>query len=213
MCGCDKTQHKRFLTDLGFLGAFSKDILAWGPGALSTNARDIPAFDMSGYIPCDRVTSRPPDRRKQIGRISTPRRFEVAKKTVPPHLPYLAEQTAQGVRIQILFPLCELGGEVTVGYECNIHDPQSRHLTAEECALIAMMEAGPTDPEKASQLELPDKHKFFKFTSFYTETLLVQTPKAGIRVDISRDTVGKRILVEKGTKLEVHLMMMMLLLL
>jgi len=66
-----------------------------------------------------------------------------------------------------------------------------------------MMEAGPTDPEKASQLELPDKHKFF--TSFNAEPLLVQTPKAGIRVDISRDTVGKRTLVEKGTKLEVYL--------
>jgi hypothetical protein len=39
-----------------------------------------------------------------------------------------------------------------------------------------MMEAGPTDPEKASQLEVPDKHKFL--TNFYIETLLVQTLKA-----------------------------------
>jgi len=123
MCECDKTQRKRFLTDLGFLGAFSEDLLAWGPGALSTNARGNPTFDMSGYIPYDRATSsRPPDRRKQIGRISTPRRFEVAKRTFSPHLLDLAEQTAHGVRIQIFFPLRALGGEVTVGYECYIHD-------------------------------------------------------------------------------------------
>jgi len=107
------------------------------------------------------------------------------------------------VRIQILFPLRELGGEVTVGYECDIHDPQSRHLTAEECAHRGVMETGPTDPEKASQLEVPDKHTFF--TNFYIETLLVQAPKAGTQFDISRDTVGKLVLVEKGTKLEVHL--------
>jgi len=72
MGGCDKTQHKGFLTDLGFLGAFSEDILAWGPGGLSTNARGNPAFDMSSYIPCDRVKSRPPNRRKKIGRIAPP---------------------------------------------------------------------------------------------------------------------------------------------
>jgi hypothetical protein len=103
MYRCDKTQHKGFLTDLEFLGAFSVDVLAWGPGALSTNARGNPAFDMSAYIPCDQATSMPPDRMKRMGRISTPQRFEVAEKTVPPHLPHLVEQTAQGVRIQILF--------------------------------------------------------------------------------------------------------------
>jgi len=61
----------------------------------------------------------------------------------------------------------------------------------------------PHRPEKASQLEVPDKHTFF--TNFYIETLLVQPPKAGTQVDIRRDTVGKRVLVEQGTKLEVHL--------
>jgi len=65
------------------------------------------------------------------------------------------------VRIQIFFPFPGLWGEVTVGYECDIHDPQSRNLTAEKCAHIAMMQAGPTDSEKASQLEVPDKHNFF----------------------------------------------------
>ena len=131
------------------------------------------------------------------------RRFEVADKTAPPHLPDLVEQTAQGVRIQIFFPFRGLEGEVTVGYECDIHDPQSRHLTAEECAHIAMMEADPADPKKASQLEVPDKHNFF--ANFYIETFLVQPLKAGTRVDISRDIFGKRVLVAKGTKLEVHL--------
>jgi len=34
---------------------------------------------------------------------------------------------------------------------------------------------------------------------------MFQTLRAGTRVEISRDTIGKRTLVKKGTKLEVHL--------
>ena len=34
--GQDKTHRKGFLTDLEFIGAFDKDIMAWGPGALKS---------------------------------------------------------------------------------------------------------------------------------------------------------------------------------
>jgi len=39
--GCDQTQHKGFLIDLVQIGAFSKDVLAWGHGAMSMNARHV----------------------------------------------------------------------------------------------------------------------------------------------------------------------------
>ena len=146
--GYDKTQHKGFLTDLEFEGAFGDDIMAWGPGALNISPRGKPTFDMTAYTPCDRSTSMPPDRTRRIRRISTPHRFEIAATAVPPHLPDLAEQKTLGVRIQIFFPVRGRGGEVTVGYECDIHDLQSRHLTAEECAHIGVMETGPTDRRK-----------------------------------------------------------------
>jgi len=101
--GYDKTQHKGFLTVLEFVGAFSDDIMAWGPGALKISPRGNPTFDMTAYTPCDRSTSMPPDRTKRSRRISAPCRFEIAATTVPPHLPDLAEQKTLGVRIQIFF--------------------------------------------------------------------------------------------------------------
>jgi len=141
--GYDKTQHKGFLTDLEFEGAFGDDIMAWGPGALNISPRGKPTFDMTAYTPCDRSTSMPPDRTRRIRRISTPHRFEIAATAVPPHLPDLAEQKTLGVRIQIFFPVRGRGGEVTVGYECDIQDPQPWHLTVGACTNIAILEAGP----------------------------------------------------------------------
>jgi len=108
--GYDKTQHKGFLTDLEFIGAFGDDIMAWGPEALKISPRGNPTFDMTAYTPYDRSTSMPPDHTKRFRRISTPRRFEIAATTVPPHLPDLAEQKTLGVRIQIFFPVRGRGG-------------------------------------------------------------------------------------------------------
>jgi len=102
-----------------------------------------------------------------------------------------------------VIPVRERGGEVTVGYEYNIQDPQPWHLTVEECTYIAILEAGPTDPEVAKQLGVSDKQR--SLTGLYIATLLVQTFKAGTWVDISRDTAGRQVLVDRDTKIEVHL--------
>jgi len=196
-------EHKGFLTDLEFVGAFSDDMMAWGPEALNISSKGSPTFEMTAYTPYDRSTSMPPDRTKRFRRISSPRRFEIAATTVPTHLPDLAEQITLGVRIQILFPVRGRGGEVTVGYECDIQEPQPWYLTVEECTYIAMLEAGPTDPEIAKQLGVPNKQR--SLTGLYIATLLVQISKAGTWVDISRDTAGRRVLVDKDIKIEVFL--------
>ena len=105
--------------------------------------------------------------------------------------------------IQIFFPVRGRGGEVTIGYECDIQDPQPWHLTVEECTNIAMLEAGPTDPGIDKQLGVPGNQR--PLTGLFIATLLVQTSKDGTWVDISRDIAGRRVLVDKNTMIEVHL--------
>jgi len=146
--------------------------MAWGPGALNVSPRGNPAFDMTAYTPFDRSTSMPPDRTKRFRRISTSRRFEIAVTAVLPHLPDLAEQKTLGVRIQIFFPVRGRGGEVTVGYKCDIQDPQPWHLTVEECTNTAILEAGPTDPGIDKQLGASGNQR--PLTGLYIVKLLVQ---------------------------------------
>jgi len=135
--------------------------------------------------------------------IRIPRRFAIAATTVPPHLTDLADQETLGVRIQIFFPARGQGGEVTIGCECDIQDPQLWHLTVKECTNIAMEEAGHTDPVIDKQLGVPGNQ--MPPTRLYIATLLAQTLKDGTWVDISRDTAGRRVLVDKDTMIEVHL--------
>jgi len=171
--------------------------MAWGPRALKISSRGNPTFDMTAYTPCDRTTLMPPVSTERFRRISTPRRFEIAATTVPPHLPDLADQETLGVGIQIFFPARGQGEEVTIGYECDIQDPQVWHLTVEECTNIAMEEAGPTDPVIDKQLGVPGNHR--PLTRLYIATLLAQTSKNGTWIDISRDTAGRRVLADKDT--------------
>jgi len=66
-----------------------------------------------------------------------------------------------------------------------------------------MLEAGPTDPGIDKQLGVTGNQR--PLTGLYIATLLVQTSKDGTWVDISRDTAGRRVLVDKDTMIEVHL--------
>jgi len=141
----------------------------------------------------------PPSWTELIGRIGSPQWFGVALEAFLPRPQDLTERTSLVVRVQIFFPFQGQGGEVMVCSECAIHDPQARCLTVKECAQIAMMEAGPTDPGEARLLELPDRRALPSETvcellaNFYTEALTVQILEAGVQVDSCRATL-KRIM-------------------
>jgi len=66
-----------------------------------------------------------------------------------------------------------------------------------------MLEAGPTDPVIDKQFRVPGNQR--PLTGLYIATLLVRTSKNGTWVDISRDTAGRWVLVDKDTTIEVHL--------
>jgi len=82
----------------------------------------------------------------------------------------------------------------------------------EECAQIAMMEAGPVDPGEARQQELPDGRILPSETvgkllfNFYTEALTVQTLEAEAKVD----WVGIQSVNERWSEMERNLRFILL---